>query len=229
MSCGRPRAQVTCGHSPVRCKVALKPKLISIVFSQRIWKSIPAKELTKGDCEFASTSKHLTKNLRHTGCDESDGAVRWDHFLQACQELSKIKNWNKEDWIDTFSRSTDKLRMEYCEDQNGTIGLLLTWVELVSDLFDRLFLSPLLTSLPNPPNSLLLPPPTPQTINACVGASVGVSVPSLLPNPGNHNCAEKPMFFTKIVRLVLNACQTQYFSHMSPQYDENKCFFFHKN
>ena len=31
------------------------------------------------------------------------------------------QTWNEEDWIDELSRATDKPRMEYCEDQNGTI------------------------------------------------------------------------------------------------------------
>ena len=37
---------------------APKPKLISIGFSQRVWKLIPAKALTKKDCEFVHISKH---------------------------------------------------------------------------------------------------------------------------------------------------------------------------
>ena len=39
---------------------------------------------------------------------------------QAYQMQSKL-NWNEEDWIDAFSLSTDKPRMEYCEDENGMI------------------------------------------------------------------------------------------------------------
>ena len=80
-SCGRPRAQVTSGHSLVKFKAAPKPKLISIGFRQRVWKSIAAKDFTKMDCEFVSNSKHFTKILRHTGCHESDGALRWYHVL----------------------------------------------------------------------------------------------------------------------------------------------------
>ena len=71
-SCGPPRAQVTSGRSPVRYEAAPD----STGFSQRVWKSIPASALTNRECEFVSISRHFTKILRHTGCHESDGAVR---------------------------------------------------------------------------------------------------------------------------------------------------------
>ena len=47
MGCGRPWAQETGGNSRVRCNATPKPKLISIGFSQRVWKMIPAEALTK--------------------------------------------------------------------------------------------------------------------------------------------------------------------------------------
>ena len=34
----------------------------------------------------------------------------------------QTQDWDKEKWIDAFSRSTEKPGMEYREDQNGTIG-----------------------------------------------------------------------------------------------------------
>ena len=36
-------------------------------------------------------------------------------------DAKQTQNWNKEDFINAFSRSTDKPRMEYCEDQKGTM------------------------------------------------------------------------------------------------------------
>ena len=54
--CGRLRAQETGGNSSVRCRAAPKPKLFSIGFSRRVWKSIPVKTITKRDCEFLKKS-----------------------------------------------------------------------------------------------------------------------------------------------------------------------------
>ena len=42
-------------------------------------------------------------------------------FRQACQVLSKLRNWDKEKWLDAPGRSADKPRVECCEDKNGTI------------------------------------------------------------------------------------------------------------
>ena len=92
-SCGRPRAQVTSRPSPVRYKAAPKPKLFSIGFSQRVWKPIQAKALTKRDCEIVSISRHVTKILRHTGCHESDGVLRWDHVLTRMPSAEQTQNW----------------------------------------------------------------------------------------------------------------------------------------
>ena len=81
----------------------------------------PAKAKHKRDCEFKDMSKHFTKILRHGGCHEADGAVRWAHVFSLLKDAEQTQDWNKEQWIDTLSRSADKPRMEYCEDQNGTI------------------------------------------------------------------------------------------------------------
>ena len=93
-------------------------------FSERVWKSSPAKALTKRDCESASISKHFTKILRHTGHHESPGAVRWDHVLTSMPSAEQTQNRNPDNWIDTPSRSIDEPRLECCEDQNGTINCI---------------------------------------------------------------------------------------------------------
>ena len=43
------------------------------------------------------------------------------HVLTRMEDAEQTQNWNREDWIDALSRSTDKPRTEYCEDHNGTI------------------------------------------------------------------------------------------------------------
>ena len=58
-------------------------------FSQRVWTSIPAKALSRRDCEFVDISRHLTKILRH----EADGAARWDHVRRLfiiCSRLQRL-------------------------------------------------------------------------------------------------------------------------------------------
>ena len=52
-------------------------------------------------------------------CPEADGAVRWTHVWTHMEDAEQTQSWNQGDWIDALSRSTDKPRMEYCEDQNG--------------------------------------------------------------------------------------------------------------
>ena len=37
------------------------------------------------------------------------------------EDAEQTRCWNKENWIDALSRSSDKPRMESCEDQDGTI------------------------------------------------------------------------------------------------------------
>ena len=75
-SCGRPRAQPTDGHSPVRYEAAPKPKLFAIGFSQRDWKIILATAKHKRNGQFVNMSKHFTNVPRHGVCHEADGAVR---------------------------------------------------------------------------------------------------------------------------------------------------------
>ena len=120
-SCGRPRAQETVGNSPVRCEAAPKPKPISIGWSQRVWKLIPAKALNKRDCAFVHISKHFTKILRY----------EFGMKLQTCQVLSKLRNWDRKKWIDALGRSTDRPRMEYCQNHNGTIRNSLQYKDTV--------------------------------------------------------------------------------------------------
>ena len=99
ISCGRLRAQGTGGQSPVSYKPEPKPKPISIGFSQRVWKSISAKAPTKIFGEFVSISKNFTKIPRHTGCHESDGAVRSDHVLKSMQRAEQTQSWDTEKWM----------------------------------------------------------------------------------------------------------------------------------
>ena len=69
-------------------------------------------------CEFTDISKQFTRVLRHGGCHEADGAVRWAYILSL---LEGAEDWNKEKSFDGLGRSSGKPRMECCEDQNGTI------------------------------------------------------------------------------------------------------------
>ena len=100
---------------------AQTPKLVSLGFSQRVWTLILAKVVTKRDGEFVHISRHLTKILRHGGRHEADGTVRWDHVLTNMPSAEQTQYWDKEEWIDALGRSAEKPRIEYCEDQNGTI------------------------------------------------------------------------------------------------------------
>ena len=43
------------------------------------------------------------------------------HVLRLMKDAEQTYTWNKENWTDALSRSTDKPRMEHCEDQNGTV------------------------------------------------------------------------------------------------------------
>ena len=72
-------------------------------------------------CEFTDITEHFTKILRHGGAHEADGAVRWTHVLTLMEDAEQIPYWNKGNWIDALSRSSDKARVDNCEDQNGTI------------------------------------------------------------------------------------------------------------
>ena len=120
-SCGRPRAQTQSEQSQVRYQAALKRKLVPIGSSQQNWKLIPAKAKHKGDCEFKNMSRRFTKILRHGGCHEADGAVRWAHVLSILEDAEQSQKRDKQPRIDLLSRSVDKPREEYCEDQIRTI------------------------------------------------------------------------------------------------------------
>ena len=102
----------------MRYKAAPKPKVKTIGFSQRDWKRIPATSKHNRYCECVNMPKHFTKI---GGCHVADGAVRWSHALTRMEEAGQSQTGNKEDWIHALCRSTDKPRVEYCEDQNGTI------------------------------------------------------------------------------------------------------------
>ena len=108
-SCGRPRAQTQGEQSQVRYKAVPKRMIVSIGFSQRNWKIIPARAKHKRNCECTNISKQFTNILRHGGCHEADGAVRWTHVVTL---LEDAEDWNKEEWIAVLSRSSDKPRME---------------------------------------------------------------------------------------------------------------------
>ena len=41
--------------------------------------------------------------------------------LSPLNDAEHTQEWNKETWIEALRHSTDKPRMEYCEDENGTI------------------------------------------------------------------------------------------------------------
>ena len=56
--------------------------------------------------------------LRHGACQEAARELRWSNVLTL---LGDAEDTNKEEWFDVLSRSTDKPRREYCEDQNGTV------------------------------------------------------------------------------------------------------------
>ena len=89
-------------------EAAPKPKLILIGCSQRDWKITWSRAQHKRDCGFVNISKHFTKILRHGGFHEADGAVRWTPVLTLMEDAEQTPNWNKKDWIDALSRSTDK-------------------------------------------------------------------------------------------------------------------------
>ena len=70
--------------------------------------------------------KHHMKILRHGGCYDADGAIRWTHVLTPMEDTEQT--WNKVEWIDALCRSTNKPRIEYCEDKNG-ISIFLRAVQ----------------------------------------------------------------------------------------------------
>ena len=89
------------GQSPVRYKAAPKPEQKTTGFSQRVRTLIPAKALTKRDCEFVR------------GCHEADGAVRWDHVLTNMPSAEQTPvSGLRSGWVQM---------VVLVEDQNGTI------------------------------------------------------------------------------------------------------------
>ena len=120
-SCGRPRARTQNEQSQASFSAVPKPKLVSVGSSQRKWRIILAKAKHKRDCEFRHISKHVTRVLRHKGCQEADGAEQWANALSLLKDAEHTQDWKKARWIDVLGRSTDKPRMEYCEEQLGTI------------------------------------------------------------------------------------------------------------
>ena len=119
ISCGRPRAQATGGQSPLREKALPELKFTLLGFSQRDWKSIPAKALTKRDCELVNITQHFTKIPRRGGCHEAHGAVRWSYVLTRTEIAEQTQTWNEDDWIDALCRSSKEIGMEYYQDQIG--------------------------------------------------------------------------------------------------------------
>ena len=43
------------------------------------------------------------------------------HILSRMPSAEQTQNWHKAKWIDALRRSTDKPRIDYCGDQNGTL------------------------------------------------------------------------------------------------------------
>ena len=100
-----------CEQPQVRYEAVPKQKLVSAVCSSRKRRLITAKAKNKVDCEFRDISKHVAKILRHGGRHEADGAAPWENVLSLLKDAERTK----------FGLSTDKPRMENCEDQVGTI------------------------------------------------------------------------------------------------------------
>ena len=68
-------------------------------------------------CKFIDIPMYIMRILRH----EADGAVPWAKRLSPLKDAEHTQEWNKQSWIEALGHSTDKHRMEYCEDENGTI------------------------------------------------------------------------------------------------------------
>ena len=102
-------------------KLRQSQSLFPIGFSQRDLKIIQHEQNTKVTVNSQNMSKHFMEILRHGGCHEADGAVRLSFVLTRMEDAEQTQNWIREDWIDAFGCSTDKPRLEYWQDQNGTI------------------------------------------------------------------------------------------------------------
>ena len=86
-----PRVQETVGNSPVRNEAAPKPKLMFIVFSQRVWKLIPAKYQPKGTVN--SSASPSTSRRSYDIQVVMNRAEQYDEivFWQAWKMLSKFR------------------------------------------------------------------------------------------------------------------------------------------
>ena len=120
MICGRQQAQATGKHSPVTYQAVPKPKLMSIGFSQRNWKILVATARQKGTvnsetCPSTSRMFDDTEVVMKLA-EQYDG----DMFLTTLEDAEQTLTGTKKIGL-TISRSTDKPRMEYFEDQHGTI------------------------------------------------------------------------------------------------------------
>ena len=67
-SCARLRAQTQGDQSLARYNALPKPKVVSVGFSQRNWRMIPARAKNKRDCECTEISKHFSGFLRDGNC-----------------------------------------------------------------------------------------------------------------------------------------------------------------
>ena len=66
----------------------------------------PSKSKAQKDCDFRDISKHFAYVLRHGGCHEADGAVRWVHVLSLLEDAEQTQTWDKENWIDALLQRT---------------------------------------------------------------------------------------------------------------------------
>ena len=85
-SCGRSRAQTEGEQSQVRYKAMLETPLLTVGVCQRKCEMIRATAKNKRDREFKDISKHITRVLRHGGCHEVGGSVRWAHVLALLED-----------------------------------------------------------------------------------------------------------------------------------------------
>ena len=116
-SCGRPLAQTQGAQSQEGYKVAPQRKVTSLDSSAKL-EDNPGKNKVLSALGIQKLFLPPTKILRHGVCHEAARAPRWSNVLTL---LGDAEDTNKEEWFDLLSRSTDKPRREYCEDQNGTV------------------------------------------------------------------------------------------------------------
>ena len=121
LCCGRPRAQETGEHSPVRYKPAPKGKAYITWFQ---WASVEIYSSKSVNQERSCIRRHL-QELHE---DSTSWRLLWSwrsSTMGSCfgKHAKCWANlfWDKEKWIDALGRSTDKPRLAYCEDENGTL------------------------------------------------------------------------------------------------------------